>query len=391
MNYDFETIINRKGQGSMKWDLMYATKKDVGDDIVPLSVADMEFENPPQIKEGLKKYIDEMILGYTEATDEYYKSVIDWMDRRHDFKVKKEWIVNTPGVVTAFFNAIKMFSKKGDGVVIMSPVYYPFYLAIEKNDRKVVDCPLIEEDNYYRIDFEKFDDLTKENKLFIFCSPHNPIGRVWTKEELKKLEEIIIKNNVIVISDEIHHDLIMPGYKHTVLQTLSDELADRTITCTAASKTFNIAGLSMSNIIIKNEKLREEFQRGLDMASIRISMMGIKGTEIAYNECEDWLEELLKVIDKNQKLVSEFFAKNYPMIKAPRIEGTYLQWIDFRALNLSTKELENLMQQKAEVFLDEGYIFGELGNGFERINLAAPTVIIEKALERIGNVLAEIV
>lgn len=390
MKYDFETIINRKGQGSAKWDLMYNTKKDVGDNIIPLSVADMEFENPPQIKEGLKKYIDEMILGYTVPTKSYYDSVINWMDKRHNFKVEKDWIVNTPGVVTAFFNAVKMFSKEGDGVVIMSPVYYPFYSAIENNGRKVVDCPLIEEDNYYKIDFDKFDELTKENKLFIFCSPHNPVGRVWKKEELEKLEEIIIKNDVIVVSDEIHHDLIMPEYEHIVFQTLSDELADRTITCTAASKSFNIAGLGMSNIIIKNKKLRDEFQKGLDMASIRTSMMGIKGTEVAYSECEDWLDEFLEIIDKNQRLVNKFFTEKYPMIKAPLIEGTYLQWIDFREYKLSNEELEKLMQEKAEVFLDEGYIFGELGNGFERINLAAPTIVIEEALNRIGKALDEI-
>lgn len=390
MKYDFETIINRKGQGSAKWDLMYNTKKDVGDNIIPLSVADMEFENPPQIKEGLKKYIDEMILGYTVPTKSYYDSVINWMDKRHNFKVEKDWIVNTPGVVTAFFNAVKMFSKEGDGVVIMSPVYYPFYSAIENNGRKVVDCPLIEEDNYYKIDFDKFDELTKENKLFIFCSPHNPVGRVWKKEELEKLEEIIIKNDVIVVSDEIHHDLIMPEYEHIVFQTLSDELADRTITCTAASKSFNIAGLGMSNIIIKNKKLRDEFQKGLDMASIRTSMMGIKGTEVAYSECEDWLDEFLEIIDKNQRLVNKFFTEKYPMIKAPLIEGTYLQWIDFRDYKLSNEELEKLMQEKAEVFLDEGYIFGELGNGFERINLAAPTIVIEEALNRIGKALDEI-
>lgn len=390
MKYDFETIINRKGQGSAKWDLMYNTKKDVGDNIIPLSVADMEFDNPPQIKEGLKKYIDEMILGYTVPTDSYYDSVINWMDKRHNFKVEKDWIVNTPGVVTAFFNAVRMFSKEGDGVVIMSPVYYPFYSAIENNGRKVMDCPLIEEDNYYKIDFDKFDELTKENKLFIFCSPHNPVGRVWTKEELEKLEEIIIKNDVIVVSDEIHHDLIMPEYEHIVFQTLSDELADRTITCTAASKSFNIAGLGMSNIIIKNKELRDEFQKGLDMASIRTSMMGIKGTEVAYSECEDWLDEFLEIIDKNQRLVNKFFTEKYPMIKAPLIEGTYLQWIDFRELKLSNEELEKLMQEKAEVFLDEGYIFGELGNGFERINLAAPTIVIEEALKRIGKALEEI-
>lgn len=385
MKYDFETIISRKNQGSAKWDLMYKINPDVGNNIVPLSVADMEFENPPEIKEGLKKYIDEMILGYTVPTDDYYNSVINWMKKRHNFKIEKDWIINTPGVVTAFFNAVKMFTKKGDGVIVMSPVYYPFFASIKENDRIIKDCPLIEDNGNYKIDFEKFEELTKENKLFIFCSPHNPVGRVWTEDELKKLEEIIIKNDVLVIADEIHHDLIMPGNKHIVFQTLSDKLANRTITCTSASKTFNIAGLGMSNIIIKNKELRERFQKGLDEGSIRTSMMGIKGTEVAYNECEDWLEELLVVVDNNQKIVKKYFEKNYPMIKAPLIEGTYLQWLDFRNLNLSDKDLEKLMQFKAEVFLDEGYIFGENGSGFERINLAAPTIVIEDALKRIGK------
>lgn len=391
MKFDFTTRVNRQGQGSMKWEDMYNKKSDVSEGVVPLSVADMEFHHPDKLIEGLCDHLRTSILGYTGATDSFKESVVNWMKRRHNFEIEKDWIVNTSGIVPAFFNAIREFTNEGDGIIIMSPVYYPFYNAINFQNRKLVDCPLVEKDGYYTIDYDLFDKLSKENKVLLFCSPHNPVGRVWKEEELKKLAEIIKKNNVFLLSDEIHFDLIMPGYKHTVFQTIDEEIADNMITFTAPSKSFNIAGMGLSNIIIKNDKIREKFVQGLgNTASYPFTAMGFKACEIVYNECEDWLDECVEVINTNQKLVHEFFEKKHPEIKAPLIEGTYLQWMDFRSLGLDYKELEDFMINKAELFLDEGYIFGENGKGYERINLAAPTEVIEEALERLDKALNEL-
>ena len=391
MKFDFTTRVNRQGQGSMKWEDMYNKKSDVSEGVVPLSVADMEFHHPEKLIDGLCDHLRTSILGYTTATDSFKESVVNWMKKRHNFEIEKDWIVNTSGIVPAFFNAIREFTNEGDGIIIMSPVYYPFYNAINFQNRKLVDCPLVEKDGYYTIDYDLFDKLSKENKVLLFCSPHNPVGRVWKEEELKKLAEIIKKNNVFLLSDEIHFDLIMPGYKHTVFQTIDEEIADNMITFTAPSKSFNIAGMGLSNIIIKNDKIREKFVQGLgNTASYPFTAMGFKACEIVYNECEDWLDECVEVINTNQKLVNEFFEKKHPEIKAPLIEGTYLQWMDFRSLGLDYKELEDFMINKAELFLDEGYIFGENGKGYERINLAAPTEVIKEALERLDKALNEL-
>lgn len=392
MKYDFETKVDRKGQGSLKWEDMYSKKPDVSPEVVPFSVADMEFLHPPQLIDGLCKHIKETILGYTGPTDEFKDSVVNWMKNRHNFDIEKEWIVNTAGVVPAFFNAIKEFTEEGDGVIITSPVYYPFYNAIKLQNRNIVDCPLVNNDGYYTMDFDLFEEIAKkeENKVFLFCSPHNPVGRVWKREELERLAEIIIENDILLLSDEIHADLIMPGYEHIVSQTISEELAERTITLTAPSKSFNVAGMGLSNIIIKNEDLRKRFIEGLNsIAGMPFTAVGYKACEIVYNECEDWLDECISVVDTNQKLVKKFFEENYPKITAPLVEGTYLQWIDFRALGLTPEELEDMMINEAELFLNEGYIFGENGEGFERINLAAPTHIIQEALDRLDKVLQE--
>lgn len=393
MKYDFTTKVNRRDQGSEKWNEMYKKKPDVSDDVVPMSVADMELKNPPEIIEGLKNYLNDVILGYTMPNEAYYEAVINWMKKRHNFEIEKEWIVNTPGVVPAFFNAIRSFSKEGDGIVIMSPVYYPFFKAIESQKRNVVDCPLINEDGYYTIDFEKFDELTQnpKNKILLFCSPHNPVGRVWKKEELEKLKEIIIKNGVLLLADEIHNDLIMPGYEHIVFQNIDERLADRAITFTAPTKTFNLAGMTISNIIIKNREIREVFLRGLNNISVEcMTVLGYKACEIGYTQCENWLEECISLIDTNQKIVNNFFKEKYPSIKASLIEGTYLQWIDFRALGFNKSELEDFMINKAEWFLNEGYVFGKNGEGYERLNLALPTKELEKALYRLDKALGKI-
>lgn len=390
MKYDFETLVSRKRMGSMKWQQMYDWKPDVSADVVPLSVADMELKNPPEVIEGLKKFLDNAILGYTIPYPEFYDAIINWHKKRHNWDIKKEWIINTPGVVNAFFAAVRAFTNPGDGVIIFRPVYYPFSMAIEENERTLVNCSLINNDGYYTIDYEKFERLASDpkNKLLIFCNPHNPVGRVWRREELERLAEIALKNDLIVVSDEIWSDIIMPGYNHKVLATVNEDLNDRLITCMAPSKSFNLAGLETSNIIISNESLRSKFKQSIDLVrGGGVNILGYKACELAYTECEEWLEDMIKLINTNQRVVKKFFEDNFPSIKAPLIEGTYLQWMDFRALGMTDEELEDFMHNEAELFLDEGYIFGEEGSGFERINLAAPTSVIESALERLGKAL----
>ena len=390
--YDFETVISRKNQGSYKWEQMYKEYPDLPDDIIPFSVADMELQIAPEIKEGLKKYIDEAVLGYTGANDNYLEIVVNWMKKRHNFDVKKEWIVNSSGVVSALYDAIKAYTEENQGVIIFTPVYYPFYSAITSNNRKIIDCPLIENNKNYTIDFQKFEELAKDknNRLLILCSPHNPVGRVWTKEELEKIGEIALKNDLIIISDEIHFDILMKGQKHTVLQTISNEISEITVTCTAPTKTFNLAGIGISNIIIKNEELRKKFIKEQEKSSSHVfAALGFKACELAYTKAEKWFEQFLELINKNQQIVNEFFENKFTVLKAPLIQGTYLQWLDFRELGLKNKELKRFMNEKAKIFFSEGYTFGKNGDGFERMNLAVPTHILEKGLERLYNAIKQ--
>ena len=390
--YDFETVISRKNQGSYKWEQMYKEYPDLPDDIIPFSVADMELQIAPEIKEGLKKYIDEAVLGYTGTNDNYLEIVVNWMKKRHNFDVKKEWIVNSSGVVSALYDAIKAYTEENQGVIVFTPVYYPFYSAITSNNRKIIDCPLIENNRNYTIDFQKFEEFAKDknNRLLILCSPHNPVGRVWTKEELEKIGEIALKNDLIIISDEIHFDILMKGQKHTVLQTISNEISEITVTCTAPTKTFNLAGIGISNIIIKNEELRKKFIKEQEKSSSHVfAALGFKACELAYTKAEKWFEQFLELINKNQQIVNEFFENKFTVLKAPLIQGTYLQWLDFRELGLKNKELKRFMNEKAKIFFSEGYTFGKNGDGFERMKLAVPTHILEKGLERLYNAIKQ--
>ena len=394
MKYDFETIVNRKNTGSAKWEGMKSLNPNVSEGIIPLSVADMELKNPPEIIKGLQEYLEDVILGYPTTTESYLDAVTNWTKRRYNWETKSEWLINTPGVVNAFFQAVKAFTNKGDGVIVMTPVYYPFYMAVEKNERNIVRNPLIlNEEGKYEIDFNDLREKAKvsTNKLLILSNPHNPVGRVWTEEELRKVGEICLENNVLVVSDEIHCDLIMPGYKHTTFSNICEEFADNTITCISPSKTFNIAGMQCSNIFIKNEKLREKYlEELLKTAQFNsLNILGFKATEIAYTQCDEWLSQLIELIDTNRKMLTEFIENNIPQIKVINMEGTYLQWIDCRNLGIDYKELERINIFEAELFTDEGYIFGEEGIGFERLNLACPTKVLMDALERFKNALGK--
>ncbi|GEP62767.1 hemolysin [Clostridium beijerinckii] len=387
MKYDFETLVSRNNVGASKWNLMRKINNDVSESIVPFSVADMEFKNPPEIIEGLKEYIDSSIMGYTEATYKYYKAVCNWMERRHTWNIEKEWITEFSGVVPALYTIVRALTKEEDNVLVMTPVYYPFYKAITDNNRKIIKSELILNEDHYEINFEDFEEKAKleETKLLILCNPHNPVGRVWSEEELKNIGRICCDNNVIVVSDEIHFDLIMPGFKHTVFANISEEFANNSVICTAPSKTFNLAGLQVSNIVIKNKKIRDKvrYERRKFTGNLGLNIFGYKACEIAYNECEQWLEELIQTINKNRKVVEDFFRSNIPEVNIINLEGTYLQWLDFRTLEKDHKVLEKFMITEAMFFLDEGYVFGDEGKGFERINLACPTKVLKEALDRL--------
>lgn len=386
MKYDFETIIDRSHSGSSKWDIMKEAKPDVPNNIAPLSVADIDIPLAPEIKDGLIEFLNnDGVLGYTNPTDRYYQAVKNWMLNRHDYKIEKDWIVISNGIVPALFDAVAAFTNKNDGVIIFTPVYYPFYRAIETNDRQIIKCPLINQDTNYKIDFDKFESLAKDsnNKMLILCNPHNPIGRVWQKAELEKIAKICLDNDLIIVSDEIHQDLIMPGFKHYPIAALNDRIADITITCSAPSKSFNLAGLQGSNIIIKNPNLRDKFILQQEKRSFHsLNTIAYEATILAYNKGENWLEEFKSLIHRNYQILVDFINQNLPKVKIYPLQGTYLAWLDFRSYSYHFKDLEKKMIN-ADLYLDEGYLFGQEGEGFERINIACPTSVLLEALERL--------
>ena len=386
MKYDFTSIPDRRNCGSNKWN----GAKNASPEFVPLSVADMEFYPAPQIVDAIKKTAETQVLGYTSPTDEYFDAVVSWMKRRHDFDVKKEWIINTPGVVDALAILIQASTKPGDGVIILTPVYYPFDMAVLAKSRKIVYSELIENNGRYEIDYEDLEKKCKKASALLFCNPHNPVGRVWSEAELKKVAEICCRNNVFIIDDEIHNDLIMPGYEHTVMAKVGDFVLDNIAVCTAPSKTFNLAGLQCSNIIIPNSKMRAKATAcSLFNMQMGLNIFAYPACIAAYNECEDWLEELLTVVHENAQLVENFMAEHFPEIRVFPLEGTYLQWLDMRKLGMTHVELRRMLE-KAGLYLDNGEMFGPLGRGFQRINLACAKVTIEKALERFRKAVEEV-
>lgn len=389
MKYNFETVNKRYNTGSKKWNELTANGVKETEDIIPFSVADMEFETAPEIVSALKHEIENYVLGYSNPTESYLQSVCDWMKEHHNWEIKPEWILPEHGVIDAFNDAIKVYTKEGDGVMLMTPVYYPMYHAVNNNHRKLVNCPLVRKPDHYEIDFDLFEKLASDEntKLLILCSPHNPTGRVWTREELDKISSICLKNGVLVVSDEIHFDIIMPGHEHIVYATLSPEAADNCVVCTAPSKTFNLAGLQTSNIIIPNAKLREMFMTELKTLNPnpKCNILGYRAAEAAYKYCAEWARQSVEVIDTNRKLVVDFMAKEFPQIRVINLEATYLLWMDWSALGLSAKELERINHEEAKLFFDEGYIFGEQGDRYERWNLACPTRYIEEGLARLKD------
>ncbi|NVM44719.1 MAG: pyridoxal phosphate-dependent aminotransferase [Candidatus Lokiarchaeota archaeon] len=393
MKYNFNRFIDRRDSFSLKWSkeaLQMVFKKDE-DDLLPLWVADMDFECPKPVVDALKKEAEGCIYGYNwHGTPKYLEAVTGWMDRRHQWKVDPKWIQYSPGIVPAINMMVQTFSNIGDKVIVQPPVYYPFFSAVTANGRRLLLNQLRYENQRYTFDFEDFEEKAKDplTKIFILCSPHNPVGRVWTREELKKIGDICLEHDILIISDEIHHDLILPGNKHTVFSTISEEFEQKTIVCTAPSKTFNLAGLQVSNIIIPNEKMRQSFihtivhKNGIGIPN----SFGIVAMIAAYNEGEEWLEQVLKYIDSNFHFLQEFVTNEIPDVKCIEPEGTYLAWLDFNSLGLNDEELKNIILNEAKIALDEGKLFGVGGEGFQRVNVACPKSILEETMQRIKKV-----
>lgn len=381
---NFNIVVNRKNTNCLKYD--FAVRRGRPENVLPLWVADMDFKVAPEITQAIEKRVAHGIFGYSEVKEEYFEAVAAWMEQKHGWHVKEDWLVKTPGVVFALAMAVQAFTEPGDAVIIQQPVYYPFSEVIADNGRRIVDNTLeLKEDGKYHINFEDFEQKVKENhvKLFLLCSPHNPVGRVWTKEELKKIAAICRKYDVIVVSDEIHEDFVFNG-KHQVFADLSEDAKNRTITCTAPSKTFNLAGLQVSNIWIANPKLREKFKKQIAAAGYsQLNTLGLTACEAAYRYGGEWHAELLGYLKRNLNFLREFLQTRLPEVKLIEPDGTYLVWLDFGSLGLTEEQREELLTKKAGIWLDSGAIFGAAGEGFERINIACPRSILKDALERI--------
>jgi cysteine-S-conjugate beta-lyase len=386
----FDKIVDRKNTKCYKWDY---NKEIFGEeDLLSMWVADMDFKAPEEVLEILQKRIDHGIFGYTGNTESFYTSIIKWMIDRFNWNIKKSWIVTTPGIVPAINFAIQTYTKKKDKILVQTPVYYPFFTSIENNDRKLVTNELNLVDDYYEMDFIDLENKLIDNvKIMILCSPHNPVGRVWKIDELKKVSELCLKYNVLLISDEIHSDLIFRGNKHIPIPRISKEISNNSLTMFAPSKTFNVAGLSLSYVIIPNKKHRVKFKKTLQNLGLHGgNVFGIEALEASYTYGHKWLDELLFYIEDNYTFVKQYLQNNIPEIKAIKMEGTYLLWLDCRELELSQKELASFFINKAGLALYDGSKFGNGGNGFMRLNIGCSRKLIEKALFQLEEAVSNI-
>lgn len=384
MKYDFDTVPERKGTMCLKYD--FARRKGKPENVLPLWVADMDFATAPEILKRLEEKVRYGIFGYTEGTDEYLNAVIKWYWEHFHWKVKPNWIIKTPGVVFALAAAVRAFTEEGDKVLIQQPVYYPFSKVVEDNGRSIVNSSLKLVNGHYEIDFDDLERKIVEHqvKLFLFCSPQNPTGRVWKEWELREIGDLCLKYGVIIVSDEIHNDFINEGYHHHVFANLDKKYGDMIITCTAPTKTFNLAGLQISNIMISNTGLRRKFRKEVNaMGYSQQNIMGLVACQAAYEEGEQWYRQLKEYLKGNLDFLREYLKKNLPEIHLIEPEGTYLIWLDFRNLGLTEKEREEFIVKKANLWLDSGVIFGPDGEGFERMNMACPRKTLEQALNQL--------
>lgn len=379
-----EYLVERKGTYSLKWDAL--DKRFGNADLISMWVADMEIKAPKEVIEALKERCEHGVFGYSYVSDEYYNSVINWLKEKHNYEIKKEWLRFTNGVVTAIYCFVNIFTKVDDAILILTPVYYPFHNAVKDNNRKLITCDLKNTDGYFTIDYDEVEKKIVENKvkLFIQCSPHNPAGRVWKEEELAKILEICKKHNVLVISDEIHQDIIMKGYKHIPSAIVANgKYADNLITVSAASKTFNLAGLIHSNIIISNDELRKKYDKEIKKINqTEINILGMLATQVAYEKGSEWLENVKEIIEDNFNYLKTELNKHIPEITITNLEGTYLVFLDLRKI-IPIDKVKEFIQDKCNLAIDFGEWFGASFKGFIRINLATDPEIVKKAVESI--------
>lgn len=391
MKYNFDEVVNRKGTNSVKYDFMQEHGKPK--DVIPLWVADMDFRTPPAVTEALIKAAEHGIFGYTSTKDDYFQAVHDWYKNRFGWEpLEPSWLVKIPGVVYAIATAIRALTNEGDAVLIQRPVYYPFARLITQNNRRVVNSPLIYNDSLYKMDLNDFEEkIKKENvKLYILCSPHNPVSRVWTREELLQVGELCMRYGVTVVADEIHGDFIYSGHEHHVFGSLKPEFLEHSVICTAPSKTFNLAGLQASNLFIKNRETRRKFVKELESSgNSQPNAMGLTACQAAYEHGADWLDELKEYLEGNVRFIKKFLKERMPIIKLTEPQGTYLLWLDFRELNMTEEERADFLVNKAGLWMHKGTMFGEEGQGFERVNIACPRSILKKAFTQLENAIKQ--
>lgn len=385
MNFDFDCIIDRRNTLSCKWDM---AEKDV----LPMWVADMDFKTSPRIIEALEKRAQSGIFGYSVYTDDIYEAIIGWFKRRHGWEIKKEWIQFSPGIVPALHAFSRIFTKPGEKILMNSPVYYPFFKAAQRNGVEPVYSPLIIKNGRYEMDFEDIEKKAADPlvKMFYLCSPQNPGGRLWTRDELERIGEICLKNNVLVVADEIHCDLVYPGNRHIPFGTLDDDINNNAIICTAPTKTFNLAGLQISSVIIKNPDIRKKYSEYMTASGFDYGEAGVFGLEAmraAYNYGGEWLDSLMEYLKGSLDFLCDYVEKNMPKAKVMVPEATYLVWIDLRGYGVDCVKMHETLKNEGKIWLDEGYLFGTAGEGFERINIACPRATLEDGLDRMKNCL----
>ncbi len=385
MRTDFDAAVDRRGTGSLKWDGLRNRFGVEGPDFLPMWVADTEFQAPEPVIEALTRCARHGVFGYSVAPAAYFEAIRGWMQRRHGWEVREEWLASTPGVVCAVNLLIRTFTDRGDGVVIQPPVYHPFRRGIEDNGCRVLVNRLRLDGNGYRMDLEDLERKLPEAKLLILCSPHNPVGRVWSADELRALAELCLRHGVIVVSDEIHFDLVFSGHVHTVFATLSQEIAQHSVVCTAASKTFNLPGLQPAITVIPNPRLRRDFAHTVRACGIpEPNTFCLEAVTAAYTHGERWLEELLIYLEENRDFLCRFVEAEIPQLRVVRPEATFLAWLDCRALGLEPDRLERLLLSTARLVLNQGHTFGPGGEGFVRLNLGCPRRMLEDGLTRLA-------
>lgn len=389
--YNFDEVIDRHNTACLKYD--FAIQRGRPADVLPLWVADMDFPIAREIQEALINRCQHAVFGYSESDNAYFNAVHEWYAKHFNWETKQEWLTKTPGIVFALAMAVKAFTKPGEAVLINQPVYYPFTEVIKDNKRELINSPLVLKDGKYSIDFVDLEAkiIKHDVKLMLLCSPHNPVGRVWSAEELQKIGDICLAHHVIIVSDEIHSDFVWGENKHTVFATLGEKYAQNCMVCTAPSKTFNIAGLQVSNIFIPNENLRTAFRNEVAAAGYsQVNTLGIVACEAAYRYGEDWLNQVKTYIEANIRFVDEYLKSNLPQIKLLAPQGTYLIWLDCSALGFTAEDREQWLWHKAKLWLDGGGIFGPEGQAFERINVACPRSTLLQALEQLKKAVSEL-